>query len=97
MNKLALSVVLKAKAGKEEELATFLKSALPLARSESETLNWYAFRLDSSTFGIFDTFETEDGRNAHLSGEIANALMAHAPDLLSEPPDIRKAEILASK
>ncbi|ANI89594.1 antibiotic biosynthesis monooxygenase [Arachidicoccus ginsenosidimutans] len=97
MSKLALSVTLKAKAGKEKEVSEFLKSALPLVLAEAETLNWYAFQTDEATFGIFDTFENEDGRNAHLAGEIAKALMAKASELLAEVPVIKKADVLAFK
>ena len=75
----------------------FLLSALPLAEQEDQTSTWFALRLDSSTFGIFDTFADEAGRGAHLNGEIAGALMAKAPDLLAADPDIKKVEVLAAK
>lgn len=94
---LALLAQLKAKPGKETEVAEFLKSALPLAEQEQATSTWFALRLDDSTFGIFDTFADEAGRDAHLSGDIANALMAKAPELLAEDPDIKKVEVLAAK
>ena len=75
MAKLALLARLEAKPGKEHELADFLKSALPLAQQEPGTLSWYALKIGPATFGIFDTFETEDGRQAHLNGPIAQALV----------------------
>src|SRR5271167_4195270 len=97
MVKLALLVRLEAKPGKEEELAAFLSSALPLAQAELGTISWFAFRIGSSTFGIFDTFNDEAGRQAHLSGPIAAALMAKAPELLAKPPIIEKLDLLAGK
>jgi quinol monooxygenase YgiN len=97
MAKLALYVHLKAKPGKHAEVAAFLKSALPLAQQERNTLTWYAFTEDEGSFGIFDTFETEAARQAHLDGPIAKALIAKASELLAEPPKIHKIEILASK
>ncbi|AMR32244.1 antibiotic biosynthesis monooxygenase [Mucilaginibacter sp. PAMC 26640] len=92
-----LLVKLVAKPGKEDEVAAFLKSALPLLSEEPETINWYAFRISESTFGIMDTFAGEDGRNAHLAGKIAAALMENAPHLLALAPSIEKVDILASK
>jgi quinol monooxygenase YgiN len=97
MVKLALLVRLEAKPGKEVELAAFLSSALPLAQGEPGTISWFAFRIGSSTFGIFDTFDDEAGRQAHLSGPIAAALMAKAPELLAKPPVIEKLDLLAGK
>ena|SRR6187402_1108564 len=97
MVKLALLARLEAKPGKEQEVADFIKSALPLAEQEPATVSWYALQLGPSTFGIFDTFETEEGRQAHLGGEIAKALMANAPELLAEPPIIEKVDLLAVK
>ncbi len=93
----ALYVSLSAKAGKEAELEEFLKSALPLVLEEPQTNTWYAIKMNSSTFGIFDTFEDDAGRQAHLSGKVAAALMQHADDLLSEPPAIDQVDILAAK
>jgi len=90
MIKFALLATLEAKPGKEQEVASFLKGAIPLAMAETGTINWYALQFGPSTFGVFDTFETEDARNAHLSGEIAKALMANAPDLFSKDPVIQK-------
>lgn len=97
MNKPALWVTLKAKPSKASEVEAFLKSALPLVQAETGTLDWYAFRINESIFGIFDTFENENARNAHLAGEVAQALMAKAAELLTEAPLIEKAEVLASK
>jgi len=97
MTKLALLARLEAKPGKEEEVAEFLKSALPLAEGEPETVSWYAWQISESTFGIFDTFEAESGREAHLSGPIAAALMANADRLLAKPPVIEKLTVLAAK
>ncbi len=95
MVKFALLARLEARPGKEQEVADFLKSALPLVDEEPATIHWFALQLGPSTFGIFDTFENEDGRKAHLSGKIAKALMAHAPDLLAKDPVIEQVELLA--
>ena len=97
MDNYALLARLKAKDGKEADLEEFLKSALPLAQAEEDTNKWFALKLDESTYGIFDTFNTEEGRQTHLDGEIAKALMEKADELLSEEPQIEKVEILASK
>jgi quinol monooxygenase YgiN len=97
MIKLGLLATLEAKPGKEAELEAFLKSALPLAQNEPDTKTWYAFKINANTFGIFDTFEYEQGRQAHLSGPIASALMAKADELLAQPPLIQNIDILASK
>ncbi|MBG6061677.1 quinol monooxygenase YgiN [Flavobacterium sp. CG_9.1] len=97
MEKYALLARLEAKLGKEEEVAAFLKSALPLALDEPDTVNWYGWQIGASTFGIFDTFETEEGRKAHLAGRIAAALMANAGALLSKDPVIEFVELLAVK
>lgn len=88
---------MKAKPGKETAVEAFLKGALPLANEESGTTVWFAIKLDSSTFGIFDAFADEAGRNTHLTGPIAAALMANAAELLSEAPSIRKVDVLAAK
>jgi len=97
MEKFALLARLEAKAGKEQEVADFIKSALPLAEQEPLTISWYALQLGPSTFGIFDTFESEEGRNAHLGGQIAAALMAKAPELLAKDPIIEQVDLLAIK
>ena len=97
MEKFALLARLEAKPGKEKEVAHFLKSALPLVLEEPDTVNWYGWQIGESTFGIFDTFETEAGRKAHLEGKVAAALMAHAGELLSKEPSIEFVELLAVK
>jgi len=94
---VGLLVLLTAKAGKEAELADFLVSALPLAQEEPDTVAWFAFKVDESTYGIVDFFPAADGRQAHLDGPIAAALMAKADELLAAPPDIRPIDALASK
>ena len=97
MEKFALLVRLEAKPGKESLLGDFIKQTLPIALEEKNTIRWYAFQLNATTFGIFDTFETEDGREAHLNGEIAKALKKHGPDLLTSPPSFEKVSLLALK
>ncbi|GAA3511195.1 antibiotic biosynthesis monooxygenase [Aquimarina addita] len=97
MKKIGLKATLIAKKETADEVASFIKEAVVLAKQEEKTLTWYSFRVDEVTFGIFDTFETEDGREAHLNGEIAKALMKHADRLLAEPPSIEKIEILSAK
>ena len=92
-----LLVRLEAKPGKEQVVADFLKSALPLAQDEPDTITWYAIQMGPSTFGIFDTFPDDAGRQAHLNGPIAAALMANAADLLSTAPVIEQISILAAK
>lgn len=89
--------LLEAKPEKSEELGALLEQARELAVAEQQTVSWYAFRADAVTYGIFDTFEGEDGRQAHLNGEIAQALMKVAPDLLAKAPDIRPVDLLAVK
>ena len=97
MAKFALYAHLKAKPGKSAEVEAFLKSALPLAEKEPGTITWYAFQEDEGSFGIYDTFETEAGRQAHLDGPIAKALMAKAAELLAAPPQIHKIRVQAAK
>ena len=97
MEKFAILARVEANPGKEAEVLAFLKSALPLAEAEAETVRWYALQLGPSTFGIFDTFETEDGRKAHLAGQIAAALMEHASALLAADPIIEMVDLLAIK
>lgn len=94
---VALFVRMDAKPGKEEEAAAFLKSALPLVNDEPDTVAWFGIRIGSSTFAIFDAFPDESGRDAHLSGKVAAALMERAPDLFSGAPVIEQADVLASK
>lgn len=93
----ALLVRLEAKPGKEQAVADFLKSGLPLAENEPATITWYGIQLGPSTFGIFDSFPDDAGRQAHLNGPIAAALMANAADLLSADPVIELVDILAAK
>lgn len=97
MVKVALFVRLDAKPGKEKEVESFLLSGLPIVQAEPATTAWFAFRLGPSTFGIFDAFPDEAGRQAHLSGRVAAALMAKAGELLAKPPSIEKVDILAAK
>ena len=97
MVKLALYVPLEAKPGKEEDVAAFLRSALPLVNEESGTVAWFAVRLGKSSFAIFDAFADESGRDAHLTGKVAAALMARADELFATPPQINKLDVLASK
>jgi len=97
MVKVGIVALLEAKPGKEEEVANLLRGAQALATQEAGTVTWYAFRSGPTSFGIFDTFADDAGRDAHLSGQIAAALMARAPDLLAQPPDIRKVDLLAAK
>jgi PAS domain S-box-containing protein len=92
-----LIVRLEARAGKEAELAAFLESALPLVRDEPATIAWFALRTDSSSFAIVDAFPDEQGRQAHLNGAVAAALLARAEELLAKPPEILPADVLAAK
>jgi quinol monooxygenase YgiN len=93
----AILARLEAKPGKEDEVASFLEGALPLVEDEPGTVTWYAVRLGPSEFGIFDTFDGEDGRQAHLNGKVAEALMANADELFASPPDIKPIDVLAAK
>ena len=97
MLKLGLFVRLEAKPGKEKEVAAFLEQGLQLANQEATTPLWFALRLGPSTFGVFDAFADESGRQTHLNGPIAKALFANAPNLLAAPPTIEKHEILGAK
>ena len=97
MEKFALLARVEAKPGKEAAVLEFLKSALPLAEAETGTIRWYALQISPSVFGIFDTFETDEARQAHLGGEIAKALMANASELLAKDPIIEQVELLAIK
>jgi quinol monooxygenase YgiN len=97
MVKTALYVRLEAKPGKEQEVADFLRSGLPLVEEEPATIAWFGLQMGPSTFGIFDAFPDEAGRDAHLSGKVAAALMAKAGDLFSQPPSIAKVDVLAAK
>jgi quinol monooxygenase YgiN len=95
MVKFALLVRLEAKPGKENDLADFLKSAVPLVEAEPGTVHWFGLQLGPSTFGIFDTFEKDEDRKAHLTGKVAAALMANAPHLLAAQPVIQQVDLLA--
>ena len=88
---------IEAKPEKAEDVSQLLSGALPLAQAEEGTVAWYAARTSETTFWIFDTFATEDARQAHINGEIAAALMAKADELLVGPPEILAADVLASK
>ena len=97
MPKLALFVRLEAKKGKENDVAGFLQKGLELANQEATTPVWFALRLGPGTFAVFDAFADEAGRQAHLNGPIAKALMANAPDLLATPPVIERIDVLGAK
>lgn len=97
MVKVALFVRLEAKPGKEKDVERFLMEGLPVVMEEPATAVWFGIRLGPSTFGIFDAFPDEAGRQAHLSGRVAAALMARAAELLSAPPSIEKVDVLAAK
>ncbi|HTZ18436.1 MAG TPA: antibiotic biosynthesis monooxygenase [Dissulfurispiraceae bacterium] len=97
MVNLALFVRMEAKPGKEKDVENFLRDGLQLVQQEPATTTWFALQLGPSTFGIFDAFPDEAGRQAHLSGKVAAALMAQASDLFSQPPVISKVDVLAAK
>ncbi|HEX5884794.1 MAG TPA: antibiotic biosynthesis monooxygenase [Pyrinomonadaceae bacterium] len=97
MVSVGLLVRLEAKAGKEAEVENFLKSGLAVVQEEPDTTAWFAIRMGPSTFGIFDAFPDDSGRQAHLTGRVAAALMAKASELLAQPPVIEKVDVLAVK
>ena len=97
MVRVGLLVRLEAKPGKESELGGFIEGAVGLANQEASTIAWFAVRLGPSTFAIFDVFPDEAGRQAHLNGPIAKALMARASELLAQPPKIESHDVLAAK
>ena len=97
MVNVGLFVRLEAKAGKEAEVENFLRGGLSLAQQEPATTVWFAIRLGPSTFGIFDAFPDDSGRQTHLSGPIAAALMAQGSELLAQSPVIEKCDVLAAK
>ena len=97
MLKLSLFVRLEAKPGKENEVADFLQQGLQMANQEATTPLWFALRLGPTTFAIFDAFENEAGRQTHLNGPIAKALMENASRLLATPPVIERVEVLGAK
>lgn len=94
---VALLVRLEAKPGKEAEVESFLRGGLPAVQQEPATTAWFGIRLGPSTFGIFDAFPDDAGRQAHLSGRVAAALMAKAPELLARAPVIERVDVLAAK
>jgi quinol monooxygenase YgiN len=95
--KLGILALLEAKPGKADEVAAFLESGRAIVEAEEGTVTWYAFKISDSTFGIFDTFETEEARQAHLDGRIPQALGQVGGELLALDPDIRTLDILAVK
>ena len=97
MEQFAVLAILEAKAGMEQAVEEFLTSALPLVQSETGTVAWYALRFGPSTFGIFDTFADGESRDAHLAGDVAEALFARAEELFARPPAIVQSEIFAAK
>ena len=97
MVKVALLVRLEAKPGKEAEVESFLNSGLPLVEEEPDTIAWFAIRFGPSTFGIFDAFPNEEGRQAHLAGKVAAALKERGDELFAEPPNIEKVDVLVAK
>ena len=97
MLEVALFVRLEAKAGKENDVAKFLETGLTLANQEATTPLWFALRLGPTTFGVFDAFADESGRQAHLNGPIAKALMAKAPELFAKPFAIEPIDVLGAK
>jgi quinol monooxygenase YgiN len=94
---VGLLVRLEAKPGKEREVADFLRSGLPIVQDEPATLTWYAVRMGPTTFGIFDTFPDDAGRQAHLAGRVASALTGRADELFTRAPTIERVDILAEK
>jgi len=97
MAKQAIWVMLKAKAGKEAEVEAFLKQGATMSQNEAQTVTWYGVKIAPGVYGVFDTFNDEQGRDAHLNGDIAKALMAKAPEFFENQLQIEKLEILASK
>ena len=97
MAKLALYVPLKARPGKEAEVEAFLKLGAEMSKKEPGTVTWYGLNEGGGRYSVFDTFNDEAGRDAHLNGEIAKALMAKASELFAEAPQIHKINILADK
>jgi len=97
MVNVSLFVRLEAKPGKEKEVESFIRGALPLVMEEPTTTAWFGIRFGPSTFGVFDAFADDSGRQRHLSGKVAAALTAKAGELFSKPPLIEKVDVLAAK
>lgn len=97
MNQFAILAILQARPGKEREVEEFLRLATPLVAAEVGTTAWFAFKIGPSTFGIFDTFRDEEGRSAHVNGEVAKALFARAEELFVTHPQVQMADIVAEK
>lgn len=97
MAKYALYVRLRAKPGKESDVEAFLKQGAEMAGDESGTISWFGLKEGEGRYAVFDTFDDEAGRDAHLNGAIAKALMAKADELFAEPPQIHKIDVLATK
>jgi quinol monooxygenase YgiN len=93
----AIWVMLKAKPGKENDVEAFLKQGAVMSHDEPQTVTWYGVKMGPGVYGVFDTFDDEAGRDAHLTGEIAKALMANAAELFSNEIKIEKMDILADK
>lgn len=94
---VALMVRVEARPGKEQDVADFLRGALPVVQGEPATTAWFAIQFSPSTFGIFDAFPDDAGRQAHLAGQVGAALMERSDELFSEPPSIEQIDVLASK
>jgi quinol monooxygenase YgiN len=95
--RLGILALLEAKPGKGDELAAFLEAGRALALAEEGTVTWYAFKISDTSYGIFDTFETDQARDAHLGGQIPQALGQVAPSLLAGDPNIRMVDLVAVK
>jgi quinol monooxygenase YgiN len=93
--RFGLLALFEAQPGKAEDLGAFLEEGRAIAAAEIGTVTWYAFKISDTRYGIFDTFETEEARQAHLDGEIPSALGQVASDLLAGAPDIRMVEVIA--
>lgn len=97
MSSVALWVTLEAKKGKEAEVEKFLRDGLGIVNNETDTISWYALKLGPGSYGIFDTFTDNKGRETHLNGEVAKALKEKASELFSKPPTIERIDILEAK
>lgn len=97
MNRFGILATLQARPGKEAEVESFLQAAAPLVETETGTTAWFSFKIGPGTFGIFDTFKDEEGRAAHVNGQVAKALFARAEELFVSSPQIQTVDILAEK